>query len=609
MRTRYPAIEPYDSGMLAVGDGQSVYWEVSGNPEGKPVVFLHGGPGGGTAPFHRQFFDPAAYRIVLFDQRGCGRSTPHLADGASLEYNTTGHLISDIEALREHLGIDRWQVFGGSWGSTLALAYAQRHPDRVTEMVLRGIFLLRRKEIDWYYNGAAGYVYPDEWEKFLAPVPEDERDGDLVEVYHRLLHAPDEQLARTAAIAWSSWEGATSSLLPHPDRVAETSDPRFALAFARIENHYFRNGGFLDEGQLLRDIGAITHIPAVIVQGRHDIVCPAVSAWDLHRAWPGSVLHIVDDAGHAASEPGITHHLIEATDRFAKAGVRPVVTAGNALVAALREDIDRLLAAEPEVRADAPDSVHQMRVATRRLRSVLRSYGRLLTKKPAAAMGAELKWLAGLLGAARDAEVRADRFAELLTEHAERAGLDAVTERLVDTERDRYRAAHDEVLAALDGARYRELRDELSGWRTDPPLRHSRAAASATDVFGEVLRRDLDRVQSLVRAEATVDPLHRVELLHDIRKSAKRLRYACEAAEQVIGDEAAERGSRAKKLQTVLGDHRDAVESHEAILHRAAEAAAAGEDAGLYEILAAAEDAAAGRELSRYPATAATLFG
>ncbi|MEU1995168.1 CHAD domain-containing protein [Nocardia gamkensis] len=286
-----------------------------------------------------------------------------------------------------------------------------------------------------------------------------------------------------------------------------------------------------------------------------------------------------------------------------------MVTAGNALVAALREDIDRLLAAEPEVRADAPDSVHQMRVATRRLRSVLRSYGRLLTKKPAAAMGAELKWLAGLLGAARDAEVRADRFAELLTEHAGRAGLDAVTERLVDTERDRYRAAHDEVLAALDGARYRELRDELSGWRTDPPLRHSRAAASATDVFAEVLRRDLDRVRSLVRAEATVDPLHRVELLHDIRKSAKRLRYACEAAEQVIGDEAAERGSRAKKLQTVLGDHRDAVESHQAILHRAAEAAAAGEDAGLYEILAAAEDAAAGRELSRYPATAATLFG
>ncbi len=612
MRTLYPAIEPHESGMLAVGDGQSVYWEVSGNPDGKPVVFLHGGPGGGTAPFHRRFFDPAAYRIVLFDQRGCGRSTPHLADGASLEHNTTGHLIADIEALREHLAVERWQVFGGSWGSTLALAYAQRHPERVTELVLRGIFLLRRKEIDWYYNGAAGYVYPDEWEKFLAPVPEDERDQDLVEVYHRLLHSPDEDLARAAAIAWSTWEGATSSLLPHPDRVAETAEPRFALAFARIENHYFRHGGFLDEGQLLRDIAAIRHIPAVIVQGRHDIVCPAVSAWELHRAWPGSVLHIVDDAGHGANEPGITHHLVEATDRFAKVGVSTVTTAADALIDALRDDIDRLSAAEPDVRADAEDSVHQMRVATRRLRSVLRSYGTLLVKKPAAAMNAELKWLAGLLGEARDAEVRADRFAALLAEHgeqAEPAHLDAVTTRLVNAERDRYRAAHDEVLAALDGKRYRKLHDELARWRTAPPLRHSRAEAPATEVFGEVLRRDLDRVASLVRAEPTVDPHERVELLHDIRKSAKRLRYSCEAAEQVIGDEAAERGRRAKKLQTVLGDHRDAVESHSAIVHRAAEAAAADEDAGLYDILAAAEDAAAGRELSRYPATAAALLG
>ncbi len=612
MRTLYPAIEPHESGMLAVGDGQSVYWEVSGNPDGKPVVFLHGGPGGGTAPFHRRFFDPAAYRIVLFDQRGCGRSTPHLADGASLEHNTTGHLIADVEALREHLAVERWQVFGGSWGSTLALAYAQRHPERVTELVLRGIFLLRRKEIDWYYNGAAGYVYPDEWEKFLAPVPEDERDQDLVEVYHRLLHSPDEDLARAAAIAWSTWEGATSSLLPQPDRVAETAGPRFALAFARIENHYFRHGGFLDEGQLLRDIAAIRHIPAVIVQGRHDIVCPALSAWELHRAWPGSVLHIVDDAGHAANEPGITHRLVEATDRFAKVGLSTVTTAADALIDALRDDIDRLSAAEPEVRADAEDSVHQMRVATRRLRSVLRSYGTLLVKKPAAAMNAELKWLAGLLGEARDAEVRADRFAALLAEHgeqAEPADLDAVTARLVNAERDRYRAAHDEVLAALDGKRYRKLHDELSRWRTAPPLRHSRAEAPATEVFGEVLRRDLDRVASLVRAEPTVDPHERVELLHDIRKSAKRLRYSCEAAEQVIGDEAAERGRRAKKLQTVLGDHRDAVESHSAIVHRAAEAAAADEDAGLYDILAAAEDAAAGRELSRYPATAAALLG
>ncbi|GAB2706077.1 prolyl aminopeptidase [Nocardia thraciensis] len=316
MRTLYPPLEPRREGMLDVGDGQRIYWEESGNPAGKPVVFLHGGPGGGTAPFHRQFFDPQAYRIVLFDQRGCGRSAPHIADGASLETNTTWHLVADIEKLRTHLGIERWQVFGGSWGSTLALAYAQTHPDRVTELVLRGIFLLRRKEIDWYYNGSAGYVYPDQWEKFLAPVPETDRQGDLVSAYHRLLHSPDPEVATAAAVAWSTWEGATSSLLPQPDRVAETAEPRFALAFARIENHYFVNGGFLDDGQLLRDIDRIAHIPAVIVQGRHDIVCPAVSAWDLHRAWPNSTLHLVGDAGHAASEPGITHHLVEATDKF-----------------------------------------------------------------------------------------------------------------------------------------------------------------------------------------------------------------------------------------------------------------------------------------------------
>lgn len=320
MRTLYPPLEPHRDGMLDVGDGQHIYWEESGNPEGKPVVFLHGGPGGGTSPTHRQFFDPAAYRIVLFDQRGCGRSTPHVADGASLEVNTTWHLVADIERLRGHLGIDRWQVFGGSWGSTLALAYAQTHPERVTELVLRGIFLLRRKEIDWYYNGAAGFVYPDEWEKYLAPIPEAERDGDLVAAYHRLLHSPDPDIATAAAVAWSTWEGATSSLLPQPDRVAESAEPRFALAFARIENHYFVHGGFLEDGQLLRDIDRIAHIPAVIVQGRHDIVCPAISAWDLHRAWPGSRLHLVPDAGHAAAEPGITHHLIEATDEFRDRG-------------------------------------------------------------------------------------------------------------------------------------------------------------------------------------------------------------------------------------------------------------------------------------------------
>jgi proline iminopeptidase len=316
MRTLYPPLEPRRSGMLDVGDGQRLYWEESGNPEGKPVVFLHGGPGGGTSPFQRQFFDPEAYRIVLFDQRGCGRSTPHVADGASLETNTTWHLVADIERLRTFLEVERWQVFGGSWGSTLALAYAQTHPDRVTELVLRGIFLLRRKEIDWYYNGSAGYIYPDEWEKFLAPVPESERRGDLVSAYHRLLHSPDPEIATAAAVAWSTWEGATSSLLPQPDRVTESGDPRFALAFAKIENHYFVHGAFFDEDALLRDVGAIAHIPGVIVQGRYDVVCPAVSAWDLHRAWPSSQLHLVADAGHSAAEPGITHHLVEATDKF-----------------------------------------------------------------------------------------------------------------------------------------------------------------------------------------------------------------------------------------------------------------------------------------------------
>ncbi len=316
LRTLYPEIQPFRFGHLDVGDGQQVYWELSGNPDGKPVVFLHGGPGGGTDPAYRQFFDPAAYRIVLFDQRGCGRSTPHVADGADLSVNTTDRLLADIEMLRDHLDVERWQVFGGSWGSTLALAYAQKHPHRVTELVLRGIFLLRRSEIDWYYNGGAAHLFPELWEQFLAPVPEQERDGDLVEAYHRLLHANDVEIATRAAIAWSAWEGATSSLLPKPERIAESSEPRFALAFARIENHYFHHRGFLEEGQLLRDAARLEGIPGVIVQGRYDVVCPATSAWALHRAWPGSQLDIVGDAGHSALEPGIVDRLVRATDRF-----------------------------------------------------------------------------------------------------------------------------------------------------------------------------------------------------------------------------------------------------------------------------------------------------
>ncbi|MEU5843190.1 prolyl aminopeptidase [Rhodococcus sp. NPDC047139] len=315
-RELYPPVEPHATGMLDVGDGQQLYWEVSGNPHGKPVIFLHGGPGGGTAPMHRRFFDPGAYRIVLFDQRGCGRSRPHVADGADLSVNTTGHLVADIERLRTFLGVDRWMVFGGSWGSTLALAYAQRHPDRVTELVLRGIFLLRRSEIDWYYNGGAGQLFPEAWEDFCAPLADSAPDEHPVDSYHRLLHSTDPDIALKAAIAWSTWEGATSALLPNPERVAETAEPRFALAFARIENHYFHHRGFLDEGALLRDAHLLRDIPGVIVQGRYDVVCPARSARDLHEAWPSSRLHIVDDAGHAASEPGIVHRLVEATDEF-----------------------------------------------------------------------------------------------------------------------------------------------------------------------------------------------------------------------------------------------------------------------------------------------------
>ena len=314
MRTLYPPVDAYASGHLDVGDGQQIYWETSGDPDGKPVVFVHGGPGGGTNPDQRRFFDPARYRIVLFDQRGCGQSTPHIADGADLSVNTTDHLIADMEKIREHLGIDRWQVFGGSWGSTLGLAYAQAHPERVTELVLRGIFLLRRSEIDWYYNGGADRIYPDAWEKYLAPIPEDERSGDLVAVYHRLLNGDDREVAQRAANAWSEWEHTTSYLAPRPN----SGDGGAAdLAFATIENHYFQNRGFLEDGQLLTNVGRIAHLPAVIVQGRYDVVCPMRSAWDLHRAWPAADLHIVDDAGHASFEPGIVHHLVEATDRFA----------------------------------------------------------------------------------------------------------------------------------------------------------------------------------------------------------------------------------------------------------------------------------------------------
>jgi len=310
----YPEIEPFAQGMLPVSDVHTLYWEVSGNPKGKPVVFLHGGPGGGTDPRQRRFFDPDKYRIVLFDQRGCGKSTPH----ASLVDNTTWHLVSDIEALREHLGIERWQVFGGSWGSTLALAYAQKHPERVTELVLRGIFLLRRKELEWFYQHGASELFPDAWEQYIAPIPPEER-GDLIAAYYRRLTSDDPTVRQQAALAWSVWEARTSFLLPRDDHLQRAASETFSLALARIECHYFVHRGFLDhDNQLLDGVDRIRHIPAVIVQGRYDVVCPPVSAWELHRRWPEADFRIVEDAGHSAYEPGILHELVSATDRFAE---------------------------------------------------------------------------------------------------------------------------------------------------------------------------------------------------------------------------------------------------------------------------------------------------
>jgi proline iminopeptidase len=311
-RTLYPLIEPYRTGRLRVSDVHELYFEESGNPQGKPVVFLHGGPGFGTEGGHRRFFDPAAYRIVLFDQRGCGKSTPH----ASLVENTTWHLVSDIEALRAHLGIERWQVFGGSWGSTLALAYAETHPERVTELVLRGIFLIRKQEIDWFYQRGASALFPDAWEKYVEPIPEDER-GDFLRAFYRRLTHEDPAVRVQAAKAWSVWEGSTSCLWPNPTLIAKTAGDEFAIAFARIECHYFVHGAWVDaERDLLRNVGKVRHVPAVIVQGRYDVVCPMETAWALHRAWPEADFRVVQDAGHAATEPGTAHELVTATDRF-----------------------------------------------------------------------------------------------------------------------------------------------------------------------------------------------------------------------------------------------------------------------------------------------------
>lgn len=310
MRFFYPPLDTHADGMLEVGDGHRIYWEVSGKPDGKPVVFLHGGPGSGTSPLQRRFFDPEVYRIVLFDQRGCGRSMPHVATKDPDEHNTTWHLVADMELLREHLEIERWQLFGGSWGATLAMAYAQTHPSRVSEIILRGVFLLRQSELDWLYRGGASALYPEEWATFSSLVP----SGDTLEGYQRLLRDPAR--AAEAAVAWSTWEASVVALSPNPNLVASYAEPRFAIAFAKLALHYFTHNGWLDDEQLIRDAGKLAGIPGRIVQGRYDVVTPPVTAWDLHQAWPDSTLNLLPRAGHAITDYGVVDALLDATDEF-----------------------------------------------------------------------------------------------------------------------------------------------------------------------------------------------------------------------------------------------------------------------------------------------------
>jgi proline iminopeptidase len=313
MRDLYPAIEPYNQGKLKVSELHTIHYEESGNPQGKPVIFLHGGPGGGIAPVYRQYFDPQQWRIVIFDQRGCGQSTPY----AELRENTTWDLVQDIEQLRQKLQIDKWVVFGGSWGSTLALAYAQTHPERCKGLILRGIFLLRSSEIRWFYQAGANHLYPDAWQEYLKPIPLEERH-DLLAAYHQRLTSEDPEIRLEAARAWSVWEASTSKLIPSKVSQASFARSEFAEAFARIECHYFVNRGFFErENQLLENIERIRHLPGVIVQGRYDVVCPMISAWELHQAWQSAEFIVIDDAGHSVSEPGIKDALIRASDRFA----------------------------------------------------------------------------------------------------------------------------------------------------------------------------------------------------------------------------------------------------------------------------------------------------
>ncbi|MDI7775206.1 prolyl aminopeptidase [Asticcacaulis sp. EMRT-3] len=313
-RGLYPDIAPYDAGHMPTGGKHRIYYEQCGNPEGLPVVVLHGGPGGGVSPNLRCYFNPDGYRIILFDQRGCGKSTPHASQDISLDDNTTWHLVADIEALRQRLGIEKWVVFGGSWGSTLSLAYALKHPDRVQGLILRGIFLVRQQELDWFYQQGASQLYPDLWEGFLAPIPEAER-GDLLSAYVKRLNGADKTERIRCALAWSGWEGDTLSIDGPPDAASKFSDPDFAVAFARIESWYFQNGGFFEsDNWVLDNIDRIRHIPGWIVQGRYDVVTPMTTAWDLHRAWPEAKFRLVKKAGHSSSDPGILEGLVSAAD-------------------------------------------------------------------------------------------------------------------------------------------------------------------------------------------------------------------------------------------------------------------------------------------------------
>ena len=312
MNVLYPEIEPYNEFNLKVSELHTIHVEESGNPNGKPVIFLHGGPGGGIEPVYRQYFDPEKWRIIIFDQRGCGRSTPH----AELRENTTWDLVEDIEKIRCHLEIEKWVVFGGSWGSTLSLSYSITHPDRCKGLILRGIFMLRKKEIKWFYQEGCSFIYPDEWEKYLTPIPDSERHN-MVKAYYKQLTSEDENIRLNAAKSWARWEASTSKLIQNEKSLHHFDDPKVFEAFSRIECHYFINRGFFEtDGWLLNNVEKIRHLPAVIVQGRYDVVCPMVSAWELHRAFPEADFEIVQDAGHSMTEPGIRSKLIEMTDKF-----------------------------------------------------------------------------------------------------------------------------------------------------------------------------------------------------------------------------------------------------------------------------------------------------